>query len=59
MANKPREYFYVDININNMNVIDWGQANTANHTGDSDDPQVHRLFLTKGQFNKLKKKLEQ
>ena len=57
MPNKNNEYYYIDIDLANMTIVDWGETNTATHTGDTDDPNVHRLFLTKGQFNKLKKKL--
>ena len=57
MPNKNNEYFYVDIDLTDMKVVDWGESNTANHTGETGDPNVHRVFLTKGQFNKLKKKL--
>lgn len=56
MPNKTNEY-YLDIDLTSMAVVDWGEANTANHTGDTDNPNVHRIFLTKGQFNKLKRKL--
>ncbi len=57
MPNARNEYFYVDIDLTTMKVIDWGESNTANHTGATEDPNVHRIFLPKGQFNKLKKKL--
>ncbi len=59
MPNKRNEYYYMDLNLKTMKVVDWGEANTATHTGDTDDPNVHRIFLPKGQFNKLKRKLTQ
>ena len=57
MLNKNNEYFYLDIDLNNMKVVGWGEADTANHSGETDNKNVHRIFLTKGQFNKLKNKL--
>ena len=57
MPNKDSEYFYLDVRLSDMTVVDWGESNTANHTGETDDPDVHRVFLTKGQFNKLKRHL--
>lgn len=57
MTNKNSEYYYIDINLADMKVVDWGEVSTANHTGETDDPGIHRAFLTKGQFNKLKDKL--
>ena len=41
-----------------MKIVDWGEDNTATLTGKTEDPDVHRVFLTKGQFNKLRKHLE-
>ena len=57
MPNKNNEYYFIDINLVTMKVVDWGETNTATLTGETDDPDVHRVFLTKGQFNKLKKHL--
>lgn len=54
---RDSRYYYVDIDLATMAVVDWGETNTANHTGETDNPNVHRIFLTKGQFNKLKQKL--
>ena len=36
-----------------MAVVGWGTTPNATHTGKTDDPYVHRVFLTKGQYNKL------
>jgi len=58
MPNKNSEYYYLDINLTNMQVVDWGLSNTANHTGQTDDPDIHRVFLPKGQYNKLVRHLE-
>ena len=55
--NKDREYFFIDINIVTMEIVNWGISDTATLTEDTDDKDVHRIFLTKGQYNKLKKYL--
>ena len=57
MPNKNNEYYFIDIDLSNMKVVDWGETNTATLTGETNDPNVHRVFLTKGQFNKLKRHL--
>lgn len=57
MPNKTNEYYYIDIDLTTKAVVDWGETNMANLTGETDDPKVFRLFLTKGQFNKLKSHL--
>lgn len=51
---KPKEYYFIDINLRTMKVVAWGETRHATHTGATDDAQVHRVFLTKGQFNKLR-----
>ena len=55
MPNKNNEYYYLDVNLNNMSVVDWGETPTATLTGETSDPNVHRIFLTKGQYNKFAK----
>jgi hypothetical protein len=57
MPNKDNTYCFVDINLTSMQVVGWGETNTANLTGATEDPNVFRLFLTKGQYNKLTKHL--
>lgn len=57
MPNKNSEYYFIDIELSSLKIVEWGESNTANHTGETADPNVHRLFLTKGQFNKLTKHL--
>lgn len=52
-----KEYYYIDINLQTMIIVSWGTTPNATHTGNTDDPKVHRVFLTKGQFNKLAKHL--
>ena len=52
-----KEYYYIDINLQTMAIVAWGTTPNATHTGKTEDPAVHRVFLTKGQFNKLVKHL--
>ncbi len=52
-----KEYYYLDIDLNNMKIVGFGESKTATLTGDTDEPNVHRIFLTKGQYNKLKNKI--
>lgn len=53
-----KQYYYMDINLETKVVVDVGISSTANHTGDSGVAGVYRVFLPKGQFNKLKKQLD-
>lgn len=57
MPNKNKEYYYIDIDVTKKAVVEWGESNTANLTGETSDLNIFRLFLTKGQFNKLKGRL--
>ena len=50
-----KEYYYIDVDLQTMIVIDWGTTPEATHTGETENPTIHRVFLTKGQFNKLTK----
>jgi hypothetical protein len=52
-----KEYYYIDINFQTMVVVGWGTTPSATHTGITNDSN-HRVFLTKGQFNKLVKHLD-
>jgi hypothetical protein len=56
--NKNREYYFIDLNIVNMKVVKWGISNTASLTGETGDKNIHRIFLTKGQYNKIVKYLK-
>jgi hypothetical protein len=56
--NKNREYYFIDLNIVNMKVVKWGISNTASLTGETGDKNIHRIFLTKGQYNKVEKYLK-
>lgn len=51
-----KEYYYLDIDLDNMKVVGFGKSETATLTGDTNKPKVHRIFLTKGQYNKLNNK---
>ena len=52
----PTTYYYLDINLKTGKFLGFGTSPFANHTGDSTDSNVHRVFLTKGQYNKLEAK---
>jgi hypothetical protein len=41
-----------------MKVVKTGASSTASLSGNTKDAAVHRVFLTPGQFNKLKVKLD-
>lgn len=41
-----------------MKVVNWGTSDTVTLTGDTSDKDVHRIFLTEGQYNKLCKKCD-
>lgn len=56
--NKDNKYFFIDLNVLTMKIVNWGISNTATLTGDTEDKNVHRIFLTKGQYNKLEKYLQ-
>ncbi len=57
MPNKKNEYYYIDINIKTMKVINWGISNTATLTGETEKKDVHRIFLTEGQYGKMVKRI--
>ena len=54
----PTTYYYIDLNLKTGKYLEVGTFPYASHTGDTSEKNVHRVFLTKGQFNKLKEKLE-
>lgn len=55
---EPKDYCYIDIDLPTMKIVGWGETRHATHTGKTEDTHVHRVFLTKGQFNKLRSHLE-
>ena len=58
MPNKHSLYFYIDVDLSTMKVVDWGEAETANLTGKTNKTNVNRVFLTRGQYNKFKKSID-
>lgn len=50
-----KEYFFIDLNVVNMKIVNLGISNTATLTGETGEKDIHRIFLTKGQYNKLVK----
>ncbi len=53
MRKAIKEYYFLDMNIDTKKIVDWGISQTATLTGETEDEDVHRIFLTKGQYNKL------
>lgn len=53
MKSKIKEYYFIDINIIDMKIVNWGISNTATLTGETKDKDIRRVYLTKGQYNKL------
>jgi hypothetical protein len=54
----PTTYYYVDLNLKTGKLHEIGTTPYASQTGDTSEKNVHRVFLTKGQFNKLQAKTE-
>jgi hypothetical protein len=52
-----KEYFFIDLNVTSMKIVNSGVSDTATLTGETGNPNIHRIFLTKGQYNKLAKYL--
>ena len=52
-----KEYYYLDIDLNNMKIVGFGKSETATLNGNTGKPNIHRIFLTKGQYNKMKNKI--
>lgn len=52
-----RQYYYIDLDLRSMKIVGWGTSPVASLTGETGDMGVYRVFLTKGQFNKLIAKL--
>jgi hypothetical protein len=53
MKKAIKDYYFLDMNIVTKKIVDWGISQTATLTGETEDEDVHRIFLTKGQYNKL------
>ncbi len=56
--NKEKQYYYIDLNKTTLKIVNWGISNTATLTGETQDKNIHRIFLTKGQYNKIKEYLK-
>jgi len=56
-VNKEKLYYFVDVDLNTLKFINWGITHQATLTGNTDNFNTHRVFLTKGQYNKKKKLL--
>lgn len=52
-----KEYYFVEVDLTNMTIVDWGITTKATLTGNTSKPNIHRVFLTKGQYTKLVNKL--
>lgn len=53
-----KEYYYIDINTKTLTVVGWGITDTADHTGETYEKDVHRIFFASaGQYNKFVGKL--
>jgi uncharacterized glyoxalase superfamily protein PhnB len=50
-------YYYIDIDLKSNQIVNWGISQTATLTGQTNKANIHRVFLTKGQYNKLEKLL--
>lgn len=50
---QTKEYYYIEINLENMKIVNWGITPNATLTGETDKKEIFRVFLTKGQYNKL------
>lgn len=54
----PTTYYFVDLDLATGKLLDIGTSPYASHSGDTSEENVHRVFLTKGQFNKLSAKVD-
>lgn len=52
-----KKYYFVEVDLTNMTIVDWGITTEATLTGNTSKPNIHRVFLTKGQYNKFVNKL--
>ena len=57
MASTEKTYFFLDINLQTREIIGWGTE--AKSTVETELSRgFHRVFLSRGQFNKLTRQLE-
>ncbi len=50
--------YIIDIDIGSKRIVSWRKDQRVNLTKDNSDPNFVRIFLTKGQYNKLMDKLK-
>ena len=57
--NNPNDkmYYFIDINVKTRQLIGWG-TETRQYVETELSPGFHRVFLSKGQFNKLERQLK-
>lgn len=58
MEESKKQYFYIDVDLKSMKIVKRRVSNTATLTGDTKDKNIHRIFLTKGQYNKFLGKIK-
>ena len=49
--------FYIDLDLKNGSIIGWGHDQRHTMEQYLADPEHHRVFITKGQYHKLEKRL--
>ena len=52
-----KEYYFVEVDLTNMTIVNWGITTEATLTGNTSKPNIYSVFLTKGQYNKFVNKL--
>lgn len=56
----PNDYYFLDVNTKTLEIVAIGLSETANHSGDTDNEDVHRIFMSSpGQYNKFKSKISE
>lgn len=48
--------YYIDLDLKNKKIINWDYANRKSLSQELAKPFCQRVFITKGQYNKLEKK---
>ena len=52
-------YYFIDIHLISRLIENYGESTTATHDGNTEDAAIHRMFVPKGQYNKLVTKLSE
>ncbi len=56
----PDNYYFIDVNTRTLEILALGASETANHSGNTANPDIHRIFMASGgQYNKLVSKLSE